>query len=192
MTGGPAVAGGFNVASSRGALSALDTTVRVLTGELTHHFPKAFLNDTVAWSFRYQAPLSGSLDTLFSVGNSTNRNGNPTGDAFNFGANFTVHLADSTVGSVAERAPVSFELGQNYPNPFNPATRLEIRVQTRAFLSVKVFNMLGKNVASLAEGMYEPGTHTLTFDGATLPSGIYFCRVEVGRDVGVRKMVLAR
>src|SRR6185436_18533523 len=92
MSGGPAVRGGFNVASSAGVLSAFDTSARLITGELTHSAPKGFQNDTVSWRFRYQAPLSGSRDTLFSTGNSTNGNGLPTGDAFNFGANFEVTL----------------------------------------------------------------------------------------------------
>jgi len=194
MSGGPAVRGGFNVASSFGTLSPVVTGVGVqlIAGELTQTVPKSFQNDTVSWRFRYQAPLSGSHDTLFSVGNSTNGNGNPTGDEFNFGANFEVHLADSTVGVAAERAPLSFEMGQNYPNPFNPGTKLEVRLKTNGFLSVRVFNSLGEKIAVLAEGMYQPGVHTLTFDGAAHPSGIYFCRVQVGKEVADRKMVLTK
>jgi hypothetical protein len=194
IAGGPAVRGGFNVASSVGTLILVfpGTGVQLITGELTHTAPKSFQNDTVSWRFRYQAPLSGSRDTLFSVGNSTNGNGLPNGDEFNFGANFEVHLLDSTVGVVADRAPLSFELGQNYPNPFNPSTTLEIRLQTNALLTVRVYNTLGEKVAVLAEGMYQPGAYTMKFDGAALPSGIYYCRVEVGKDVAVRKMVLAR
>jgi len=192
MTGGPAVRGGFNVASSSGALSPFGAGVQLITGELTQTSSKLFSNDTVSWQFRYQAPQSGSLDTLFSVGNSVNGNGNPGGDEFNFGANFIVHLADSTVGVVAERTPLSFDLGQNYPNPFNPGTSLEIRLRTHAHLSVRVYNPLGDKVATLADGMFQPGAHTLKFDGSAHPSGIYFCRVEVGREAGVRKMVLAK
>ncbi|MDH3267971.1 MAG: T9SS type A sorting domain-containing protein [Ignavibacteria bacterium] len=94
MTGGSAVAGGFNIASYFGELSSSDTLTKVLSGELTHTFPNAFVNDTVYWDFFFIAPDSLVTDTLYSVANSVNGNGNPTGDQWNFGENFPIYILD--------------------------------------------------------------------------------------------------
>ncbi len=91
MVGGPAVAGGFNVASRVGALSSTAVDVQTVSGELTHVSPKLFAGDTVRWTFRYTAPLGPTQDTIYSAGNSVNHNLIPdNGDQWNFGNDFIV------------------------------------------------------------------------------------------------------
>jgi hypothetical protein len=93
MTGGPAVNGGFNIAAGHGALLATNTEEKIITGELTHTAPKAFVQDTVFWTFSYQAPAITGYDTIFSVAQSVNGNDIPdNGDEWNFGDNLSVNV----------------------------------------------------------------------------------------------------
>jgi len=96
MTGGPAVAGGFNVASVSGVLNSIDSGTKLIGDELTQTAPKLFSADTVHWTFSYQAPASPGIDTLYSVANSVNNNGVPdNGDEWNFGGKFAVYVVSS-------------------------------------------------------------------------------------------------
>lgn len=93
MTGGPAVNGGFNLAAGHGALLATDSGEKVISGELTHTAPKAFVQDTVSWAFSYHAPSQTGYDTIYSVAQSVNGNDIPdNGDVWNFGNNFLVDV----------------------------------------------------------------------------------------------------
>ncbi|MCC7095452.1 MAG: hypothetical protein IT277_14795, partial [Ignavibacteriaceae bacterium] len=98
MSGGPAIAGGFNLASYFGELDSVDTLTHVMFGELTHTQPNPFINDTVSWNFLYTAPDSILTDTIYSVGNSVNWDSIPSNfDQWNFGQNFAVQVTDYPV-----------------------------------------------------------------------------------------------
>jgi Secretion system C-terminal sorting domain len=86
----------------------------------------------------------------------------------------------------------SFELSQNYPNPFNPTTQIEYSVPQAGFVTLKVYNTLGQEVASLVNGMIKAGTHEVTFNGSNLTSGVYYYRIESGSKVSVKKMMLLK
>ncbi len=94
------------------------------------------------------------------------------------------------------RAP---ELLQNYPNPFNPKTSIRFEVRGSTFVSLKVYDVLGKEVATLVDGVLREesfgqgsGFKSVVFDGSNLPSGVYFYQLRAGTSVLTRKMVLAR
>jgi hypothetical protein len=89
-------------------------------------------------------------------------------------------------------APTDFSLLQNYPNPFNPTTTISFRVPNLANVSLKMFDMLGKEVAVLVNEHLAPGTYEATFDGSNLPSGVYFCRLQSGTYLETRKVVLQK
>ncbi|MCB2211407.1 T9SS type A sorting domain-containing protein [bacterium] len=90
-------------------------------------------------------------------------------------------------------APTSFGLSTAYPNPFNPTTTMAVSLPTAAELQVDVYNVTGQRVASLADGTYPAGTHSLTFDASSLASGLYFVRASVpGKLNQVRKVILVR
>ncbi|MFN0156545.1 MAG: T9SS type A sorting domain-containing protein [Bacteroidota bacterium] len=91
-----------------------------------------------------------------------------------------------------EMTPSVFELFQNYPNPFNPTTAIEFRVGSREFVSLKVFNMLGQEIATLVNEVKQPGHYTAQFNASHLPSGVYFCRLWAGDYVSSKKLLLLR
>ncbi len=77
-----------------------------------------------------------------------------------------------------EQLPSEFELKQNYPNPFNPTTNFEFRIANFEFVQLKVYDLLGREVATIANGEFPPGTYTRVWNAAAMPSGIYFYELE--------------
>jgi hypothetical protein len=88
--------------------------------------------------------------------------------------------------------PSKFELGQNYPNPFNPVTNIKFSVPKSGYVSLKVFDILGKEVASIYEGTAKTGNYVVTFDGNKLSSGVYFYRLEAENVVLTKKLILMK
>ncbi len=86
----------------------------------------------------------------------------------------------------------TFELKQNYPNPFNPSTSIQYAVSHRQFVSLKVYDVLGNEVAILVNEEKPAGSYEVKFDGTELTSGIYFYRLQAGSFVETKKMVLLR
>jgi hypothetical protein len=86
----------------------------------------------------------------------------------------------------------SYELQQNYPNPFNPSTRIAFSVQGSWFTSLKVFDVLGREVATLVNENLNAGNHEATFDGKNLASGVYFYKLQAGGFSSTKKMLLAK
>jgi hypothetical protein len=98
----------------------------------------------------------------------------------------------STVLSVNIGAPTEFRLFQNYPNPFNPTTIIEYRLPKEQFVTLKIFDMLGKEVATLVNEPQAKGSYKVTFDANSLPSGIYFYRINTPEYQATGKMLLLR
>jgi hypothetical protein len=92
----------------------------------------------------------------------------------------------------AGELPERFELAQNFPNPFNPSTQIQFSVPRASDLRIAVYDLLGREVALLADGRYAAGEHTINWDGGALASGIYFIRMEAPRTQIVKKAVLLR
>ena len=78
----------------------------------------------------------------------------------------------------------NFSLNQNYPNPFNPVTNINFLIPTSGNVSMKVFDMLGKEVKVLVNGIYGQGSYNVTFDGSNLNSGMYFYTIEFTNNQG--------
>ncbi|MCG6914003.1 aryl-sulfate sulfotransferase [bacterium BMS3Abin03] len=91
-----------------------------------------------------------------------------------------------------QKGKKGYSLLQNYPNPFNPTTDIRYRISKSNFVSLKVYNALGKEVAILVNGKKAPGNYKVEFDGTNLPSGIYFYRLRAGKFVTTEKMVLLK
>ncbi len=89
-------------------------------------------------------------------------------------------------------APVKFELAQNYPNPFNPATKIGFRISDFGFVSLKVYDNLGREVATLVNEVKQPGVYHVEFNGSNFPSGIYFYKLTTGEYSEVKKMLLLK
>ena len=94
-----------------------------------------------------------------------------------------------------EESPVTvdiFVLEQNYPNPFNPSTTISFSIQTDQFVTLKVFNAIGEEMATLINENLTRGTHNINFNADGLSSGFYIYRLESGNQVQVRKMMLLK
>ncbi|HTR81337.1 MAG TPA: T9SS type A sorting domain-containing protein [Bacteroidota bacterium] len=90
------------------------------------------------------------------------------------------------------RVPAGFSLDQNYPNPFNPSTAISYQLPVNSFVSVKVYDEIGKEVARLVSGEQSAGTYTVRWNAANFSSGIYFYDLNAGSYHEVRKMVLLK
>ncbi len=91
-----------------------------------------------------------------------------------------------------QQRATSFALGQNYPNPFNPSTVIKFTVDSRQFTVLKVYNLLGQEVATLIEEMKEPGSYQVEWNAAEQPSGMYFYRLSAGTYRETNKMLLLK
>ena len=89
-------------------------------------------------------------------------------------------------------SPGSFALKQNYPNPFNPSTEMQFTLPRAGHVSLRVYDMLGREVAVLADERLLAGTHRATFEAAGLPSGLYIARLDNGGNTATRKMILSK
>jgi len=88
--------------------------------------------------------------------------------------------------------PGKYSLEQNYPNPFNPTTVISYGLKVHGRVSLKLYDVLGKEVAELVEEEQEAGKHEVRFDASRLPSGVYFYQMRAGSFVSTRKMILLK
>ena len=87
---------------------------------------------------------------------------------------------------------MSYKLRQNYPNPFNPVTTIEFEIPEREFVSLKVYDVRGSEVANLVDGEKSAGSYKVRFNAYKLSTGIYFYRLQAGSYVDVKKLLLLR
>jgi hypothetical protein len=88
--------------------------------------------------------------------------------------------------------PGEYSLSQNYPNPFNPATTITYQVRSAGAVTIRVYDVLGREVATLVNEYQGAGSYTQAFDASRLSSGVYFYRLQSGSFVSTKKMVLAK
>jgi hypothetical protein len=94
--------------------------------------------------------------------------------------------------SVEFNMPENFALKQNYPNPFNPSTIVEYNIREAGLVSLKVYDVLGKEVATLVNEEKAVGNHKVTFDAGNLPSGVYFYTIRTEKFISTKKMMVAK
>jgi hypothetical protein len=100
----------------------------------------------------------------------------------------------SKIGGITttESKQFDFQLMQNYPNPFNPSTVINYALRTSGKVTLKIYDVLGKLVETLVDEPQEVGWHSIAFSGTSLPSGVYFYRLETQNSAKTRKMLLLR
>jgi hypothetical protein len=104
-------------------------------------------------------------------------------------------LARSMADPASQNAfalPEEFSLTQNYPNPFNPSTTIRYELPHASRVSLKVYNMLGQQVATLVNETKDAGIHEVKFDNSNLTSGVYFYRLEAGDFVQTKKLAILK
>jgi hypothetical protein len=89
-------------------------------------------------------------------------------------------------------SPDKFSLNQNHPNPFNPTTSISFNLPAAGQVSLKVFDISGKEVAGLVDNYLEAGRHSINFDASSLSSGVYYYKLASGNNVSMRKMLLIK
>lgn len=106
-----------------------------------------------------------------------------------FNGHFEYHNLDL---EIEVGTPTKFNLAQNYPNPFNPTTKIDFDIVADGFVSLKIFNSSGKEIATLVNGFTTSGYHTITFDATSISSGIYYYRLEANGISKTMKMALLK
>jgi len=107
-------------------------------------------------------------------------------------------LVVSAKGSILTAAksgidlPTAYAISQNYPNPFNPTTAINYDIPQRTFVSVKIYDILGRDVAQIVNEVKQPGRYSVRFDGLNMSSGAYFYSITAGNFHQVKKMVLLK
>jgi len=94
--------------------------------------------------------------------------------------------------SVVQSTPNTFALDQNYPNPFNPSTTLSYKIAQAGYVSLKVYDLIGREVATLVNEVMQPGNYTAQWNASGFSSGIYFYKMDAGSFVSTKKMILMK
>jgi hypothetical protein len=139
--------------------------------------------------FKWTAPAKGSGSVAMYAagfqGTTSSKNGQSS--------TVTATSSEVTTGvTLAEELPAIFVVSQNYPNPFNPTTVVSYQLPVGGRVRLVVYDPLGREVATLADGWQSSGEHSVSFDGSGLASGVYLYRLTAGDRTTTRKMILAK
>lgn len=183
-------------------LVANGVDVRLKTGAsgLLHHKYVIIDAENPHWN---AVTVTGSHNWSNSAENSNNENtlivrdGNITNQYLQefaaryiqFGGTDTIRVSVKSNGSAV---PAAFSLDQNYPNPFNPMTHIGFRLAAREFVSLKVFDLLGREVATLVQQPMNAGSYIVDFFAGNLASGVYVYRLQAGEFNSTRKLMLVK
>lgn len=164
------------------------TSFRIRVTEVSHT-PNVVVMDqaTTDTTFLSTAILSATTNYswIVSASNAYGTSDWSTEARFQTGQDITVVERDGAI-------PNEFNLNQNYPNPFNPSTTIRFAISQSGPVSLRVYDMLGREVGVLVDGPLTPGYYSARFDGRTLSSGIYFYRLVAAGFVETKKMQLIK
>jgi len=107
-------------------------------------------------------------------------------------ATFSIRPRVTSVNERESKIPTSLVLEQNYPNPFNPLTSFGFQILTSSFVSLKIFNILGNEIATLVNEKKSVGNYSVQWNAETFPSGMYFYQLKAGEFSEAKKMILAK
>ena len=188
----------YNVNFGR-SVSTLDNDI--IVGN-TRHGAYLFRNTQPDWNLFAKMEPDDTTYTVNDFGESVSLSenfvavGDPSGINNSSLKTGSVHLFDKNLlVNVDENQfapPENFALYQNYPNPFNPSTSIQYAISNRQFVSLKVYDVLGNEVATLVAEYREAGSYEVAFNASGLASGIYFYKLQAGSFVETKKMILLR
>lgn len=196
LSGGPSIKGGMNVASQYGILDTvpgMGTELDTAVDELKHYIPKSFNADTVSWVFKYTAPSAPVNDTLFGTANSVNDTLGSEGDNWNWSPNKNVRVYNPIGIINLSTIAGEFSISQNFPNPFNPVTQIDFSVARTSDIKIRIFDILGNEIAVPVAQQMKPGKYRIDFNGSQLSSGTYFYSLTAdGKTISTKKMLLVK
>ena len=170
-------------------------TAVVTLNQTQHNAP--FFTMPVELRFSYDTGPDSTIRVLNNVNNQEfifTFTRNPTSVVFDPDDNIVLKENGSIV-SVKQAAairPLSYNLDQNYPNPFNPATHFGFTIADTRLVTLKIYDVLGKEVATVLNTTMNPGAYSIPWNADALPSGIFFYRLEAGQFVQTKKMILLK
>ena len=115
-----------------------------------------------------------------------------TWDAYNNVSEISEVGVLTSVEQRTNNVPKDFRLQQNYPNPFNPSTTIQFALPKRSEVTLKIFDLLGKEVATLVDEKLQSGEYKVIFEAGDLPSGVYFYRIKAESFVQTKKLMLLK
>jgi len=105
----------------------------------------------------------------------------------------SVEATTVSVESSIDIAPKNFALSQNYPNPFNPSTIISYSISKSDFVTLTIYDIIGRKIQTLVGEFQKANTYSVNFDASKLSNGVYFYRLQIGRDfVETKKMLLIK
>lgn len=185
ISGGSGTAVCVDIAASGGTLSAFDTNLKLSGNELITNGTKTYSSGKYTYTFNYKAPSTTGSQTIYATGLPSKNSG------WNFAPDKSVKIVSATdVNNLS--IPRNFGLEQNYPNPFNPATSISFTLPFEQEITLKLYDLLGNEVKTIAEGFYSAGKHTINFSAGNLTSGIYIYRIESSKFSASKKLMLLK
>ena len=137
-----------------------------------------------------------SYDNSLSIATDISGNVYVTGASTGIGSDFdyaTIKYSQATsIRQLSTEIPSGYSLNQNYPNPFNPVTNLEFGIPNLGFVSLKIYDLLGKEIKTLVNEKLSPGKYKVEIDGSGLPSGVYFYKLNAGDFTDTKSMMLVK
>ena len=189
-------AGSFDVRFDAGQQVVLFTSGANGTSAHSISIQGASYPVTISWEFNGSQESIGSSKDFFAMLNPV------TGQeiASGMGIKGSIKLTDAKATQVnlmlrsssRESVPLHYELSQNYPNPFNPSTTINYALPHDSYVTLRIYNPLGQVVATLINGEQPQGRHSIVWEAANMPSGIYICRIGANGFTQAIKMLLIR
>jgi len=180
-------AGSFRVAYCSES-SGMDTVIYLNTFNITGGFSSRTIVSRTNLSTGVLAPcVTGYMFNGVTAGAGVVYAGNGPANVWYNGSDITTE-----VSPVSTIIPEKFSLSQNYPNPFNPETKINFAIAKNNFVTLKVYDMIGREVAVLVNSNLNAGEYQVTFNGAKMSSGVYFYKLTSGSFSDVRKMIIVK
>ncbi len=146
-------------------------------------------NDGVSWvSFNSGFPNVQVYDLKYKIGNGIILAATHGRGCWTFNLNAIIGIEPDPFGQI----PKDYKLNQNFPNPFNPSTNIRFGLPKSSFVKLTVYNILGKEVATLVNTRLNPGTFEIHWDASNYASGVYFYKLESEGFTQTKRMLLVK
>ena len=178
----------------RGIVTDIADTQPVKAKIYIMNIPNAFVKTDSVIGDYHRMILPGNYSVIFTApGYVTDTVHNvPVTDSIATRLDHLMRRSVTNITTVENNVPKQFMLNQNYPNPFNPVTNLEFGILNLGFVSLEIYDLLGKEVATLVSERLSPGIYKIKFDGSNFTSGIFFYKLEAGDFTDVKRMMLVK